>query len=153
MEGLAKADAVSGRLKMLSGRADAVVIDDSYNANPGSVRAALDYLAALPGKRVLVLGDMAELGEDSRELHAGIGEYARERCDSLLTIGEYSRAAADAFGADGVACNNIEDLEAAVAPMLDPSTIVLVKGSRVMQLDRLVALLVDDDSNQQGAVC
>ncbi len=153
VQGLAKADAVGGRLKMLSGRAGAVVIDDSYNANPGSVRAALDYLAALPGKRILVLGDMAELGADSRELHAQIGDYARERCDGLLVIGEYSRAAVEAFGADGVTCSNIEDLEAAVSPMLDSSTTVLVKGSRVMQLDKLVALLADDDSNQQGAAC
>ena len=153
VQGLAKADAVGGRLKMLSGRAGAVVIDDSYNANPGSVRAALDYLAALPGKRVLVLGDMAELGEDSRELHAAIGEYARERCDALLTLGEHSAAAAEAFGADGVACKDIDGLETTVSPMLDANTTVLIKGSRVMQLDRLVALLTNDDGGQRGAAC
>jgi UDP-N-acetylmuramoyl-tripeptide--D-alanyl-D-alanine ligase len=153
VQGLAKADAVGGRLKMLFGRAGAVVIDDSYNANPGSVRAALDYLAALPGKRVLVLGDMAELGEDSRELHAAIGEYAQARCDALLTLGELSGAAAEAFGADSVACNDIDGLETAVSPMLDANTTVLIKGSRVMQLDRLVALLTNDDGGQRGAAC
>ena len=153
VQGLGAADAVGGRLKMLSGRAGAVVIDDSYNANPASVRAALDYLAELPGKRVLVLGDMAELGEGSRELHAEIGEYARERCDALLAIGEHSRAAVEAFGAGGTACADIEDLEAALSPMLGSSTTVLIKGSRVMQLDRLVALLTDDDGGQRGAAC
>lgn len=153
VQGLARADAVGGRLKMLAGRAGAVVIDDSYNANPGSVRAALDYLAELPGRRVLVLGDMAELGEDSREMHAEIGDYARERCDALLTLGEHSRAAAEAFGEDSAACDDIEGLEAAVSPMLDSTTTVLIKGSRVMQLDRLVALLAEDNGGQQGAAC
>ncbi len=153
VQGLANADAVGGRLKMLSGRAGAVIIDDSYNANPASVRAALDYLAELPGQRVLVLGDMAELGEGSRQLHAEIGEYARERCNALLTIGEDSRAAVDAYGADGLACRDIEDLEAALSPLLNSDTTVLIKGSRVMQLDRLVALLADNDSGQRGAAC
>ena len=153
VQGLAKADAVGGRLKMLSGRAGAVVIDDSYNANPASVRAALDYLAALPGKRSFVLGDMAELGDDSLALHAEIGEYARGRCEALLTLGVHSREAVEAFGADGVDCNDIEALEAAVSPMLDSSTTVLIKGSRVMQLDRLVALLTDDNGGQRGAAC
>ena len=153
VQGLAKADAVGGRLKMLSGRAGSVVIDDSYNANPASVRAALDYLAQLPGRRVLVLGDMAELGEHSRELHAEIGEYARERCDALLTLGEHSRAAADAFGADSAACADIAGLEAALSPLLDSSTTVLIKGSRVMQLDRLVALLTGNNGGQRGAAC
>ncbi len=153
VQGLAAADAVGGRLKMLSGRAGAVVIDDSYNANPASVCAALDYLAQLPGQRVLVLGDMAELGEDSRELHAQVGEYARARCNALLAIGEHSRAAVAAFGTGGTACDSIENLEAALTPMLSPTTTVLIKGSRVMQLDRLVALLVDDDDSQQGAAC
>ena len=153
VQGLANADAVGGRLKMLSGRAGAVIIDDSYNANPASVCAALDYLAELPGQRVLVLGDMAELGEGSRQLHAEIGEYARERCNALLTIGEDSRAAVDAYGADGLACRDIEDLEAALSPLLNSDTTVLIKGSRVMQLDRLVALLADNDSGQRGAAC
>jgi len=153
VRGLAAADAVGGRLKTVSGRAGAVVIDDSYNANPASVRAALDYLAALPGERVLVLGDMAELGEHSRELHGEIGEYARGRCDALLTLGEHSRAAIEGFGAGARACVDIAGLETALAPRLGPSTTVLIKGSRVMQLDRLVTLLTDEDSGQRGAAC
>ncbi len=97
--GLGRATAVRGRLKSLAGRGGATLVDDSYNANPGSVRAALDYLAVLRGTRILVLGDMAELGPEARALHQEIGEYARGRCDALFTIGELAREAAAAYGA------------------------------------------------------
>lgn len=151
--GLAAADAVGGRLKLRPGRAGSVVIDDSYNANPASVRAALDYLSGLPGKRVFVLGDMAELGERSGELHAEIGAYARQRCDLLLTIGEHSRAAAAEFADPGAAHKDIASLAAALEPLLSSTTTVLIKGSRVMQLDRLVALLTDNSADARGALC
>ena len=85
--GFGRATAVRGRLKSLAGRGGATLVDDSYNANPGSVHAALDYLAVLGGKRILVLGDMAELGPEARSLHREIGEYARGRCDALFTVG------------------------------------------------------------------
>ena len=97
--GLGRAAAVRGRLKSLAGRGGATLVDDSYNANPGSVRAALDYLAVLSGTRILVLGDMAELGPEARALHREIGEYARGRCDALLTIGALASEAAAAYGA------------------------------------------------------
>jgi len=153
VNGLASASAVSGRLKLQPGRSGSVVIDDSYNANPASVRAALDYLAGLPGRRIFVLGDMAELGERSAELHAEIGVYARERCDRLLTLGEKSRGAAVEFGDVGAAFGDIESLAAAIEPFLGPTTTILVKGSRVMQLDRLAALLTDNGAEARGARC
>ncbi len=151
--GLAAADAVGGRLKLRPGRAGSVVIDDAYNANPASVRAALDYLSGRPGQRIFVLGDMAELGEHSRELHAEIGSYARQRCELLLTIGEHSREAASEFDDSGTAYADIASLAAALEPLLSPSTTVLVKGSRVMQLDQLVALLTDSGPEVPGASC
>jgi UDP-N-acetylmuramoyl-tripeptide--D-alanyl-D-alanine ligase len=103
------------------GRAGATVIDDSYNANPGSVRAALDHLAALAGTRILVLGNMAELGPTGPDLHREIGEYARGRCDQLVAIGDLARVVLE--------------------PQLGVGVTVLVKGSRVMGLDRLVKAL------------
>jgi UDP-N-acetylmuramoyl-tripeptide--D-alanyl-D-alanine ligase len=142
--GLGRATAVRGRLKSLTGRGGATLVDDSYNANPGSVRAALDYLAVLAGKRLLVLGDMAELGSDARALHREIGEYARGRCDALYAIGELAHEAAEAYGAGASAFADYETARAALEPLLAPGTTVLVKASRVMGLDRLVKALAAD---------
>jgi len=139
--GLARATPVRGRLRAVAGRNGATIIDDSYNANPGSVRAALDHLAALRGRRILVLGNMAELGPTAPALHKEIGEYARGRCDQLFAIGELAAEAATAFGAAGRLVADIEAARAALDPLLASDATVLVKGSRVMGLDRLVKTL------------
>jgi UDP-N-acetylmuramoyl-tripeptide--D-alanyl-D-alanine ligase len=153
VQGLESADAVGGRLQLRPGRGGGIVIDDSYNANPASVRAALDYLAASAGRRIFVLGDMAELGERGRELHAEIGAYAKQRCDRLLTIGELSRDAAEAYGDSRAAHHDIAALIATLEPLLGPDTTVLIKGSRVMQLDRLAAMLTSVEGSEQEARC
>jgi UDP-N-acetylmuramoyl-tripeptide--D-alanyl-D-alanine ligase len=139
--GLARAAPVRGRLRAVQGRSGATIVDDSYNANPGSVRAAIDHLAALRGKRILVLGNMAELGPTGPALHREIGEYARGRCDALLAIGDLAGEAARAFGAEGRSVADIEAARAALDPLLASDVTVLVKGSRVMGLDRLVKTL------------
>ncbi|MDH3227404.1 MAG: UDP-N-acetylmuramoyl-tripeptide--D-alanyl-D-alanine ligase [Thermoleophilia bacterium] len=139
--GLGSAHGVRGRLSVLPGRGGAAIIDDSYNANPASTRAALDYLAGCGGRRILVLGDMAELGEDAPALHREIGEYARSRCDGLLAIGELSRGAAETFGAQGRWFADVAALSQALELALGEDTTILVKGSRVMALDQLVDLL------------
>ena len=92
--GLAEVNAIRGRLQLLPGRSGSRLIDDSYNANPGSVRAAIAVLAARPGERVLVLGDMAELGADAEALHGEVGRAAREAgIHRLFATGPLSRAA------------------------------------------------------------
>ncbi|HVJ28727.1 MAG TPA: UDP-N-acetylmuramoyl-tripeptide--D-alanyl-D-alanine ligase, partial [Gammaproteobacteria bacterium] len=139
--GLARAAPVRGRLLAVPGRNGATIIDDSYNANPGSVRAAIDHLAALAGTRILVLGNMAELGPAAPALHTEIGEYARGRCDALFAIGDLAGEAAKAFGAEGRPVADIEAARAAIEPALASDVTVLVKGSRVMGLDRLVRAL------------
>jgi len=139
--GLARATPVRGRLRAVPGRGGATIIDDSYNANPGSVRAAIDHLAALEGRRILVLGNMAELGPTGPALHEEIGEYARGRCDALFAIGELASEAAKAFGAEGRTVADVEAARAAIEPSLASDVTVLVKGSRVMGLDRLVRAL------------
>jgi UDP-N-acetylmuramoyl-tripeptide--D-alanyl-D-alanine ligase len=150
--GLGRASAVRGRLKSLAGRGGAKVVDDSYNANPGSVRAALDYLAVLGGKRILVLGDMAELGSTAAALHREIGEYARGRCDVLFAVGPLAREAAAAFGAGAEVFPDHEAARVALEPHLGPNVTVLVKASRVMGLDRLVkALAVNGTNGANGA--
>lgn len=139
--GLARAVPVRGRLRALPGRNGATIIDDSYNANPGSVHAALDHLGGLSGRRILVFGNMAELGPTAPALHKEIGEYARGRCDLLFTIGDLASEAADSFGAAGQRVADVEAARAALDPLLASDTTVLIKGSRVMGLDRLVRTL------------
>lgn len=149
--GLARAVPVRGRLRAVAGKGGATLIDDSYNANPGSVRAALDHLAALGGRRILVLGNMAELGPTARALHREIGEYARGRCDELLAIGDLATEAVAAFGSSGRSLGDIDAACVALVPQLTNGVTVLVKGSRVMGLDRLVKAL--EAESQERAAC
>ncbi len=137
--GLTLAASVKGRLQKKAGLHGATLIDDTYNANPGSVRAALAVLAGLPGKKALVLGDMGELGEGARALHAEIGAAAKAAgIDRLFTLGDLSAAAAEAFGPGGRHFEYIEDLLHEVENQLAPDVTVLVKGSRFMQMERVV---------------
>ena len=139
--GLARAAPVRGRLRAVPGRNGATIIDDSYNANPGSVHAALDHLAARRGRLILVFGNMAELGPTGPDLHREIGEYARGRCDALFAIGDLASEAAKAFGPEGRSVADVEAARAALDPLLASGLTVLIKGSRVMGLDRLVRAL------------
>jgi len=144
--GLAKVASVKGRLRKSPCLHGATLIDDTYNANPASVRAAIAVLAGLPGKKVLVLGDMGELGENARALHAEIGAAAKAAgVDLLFTLGDLSAAAAQAFGEGGRHFEYIEDLLHEIENLLAPEVTVLVKGSRFMQMERVVKSFVKED--------
>jgi UDP-N-acetylmuramoyl-tripeptide--D-alanyl-D-alanine ligase len=149
--GLERAQPVTGRLTALRAKGGATVIDDSYNANPASMRAALDYMAQLGGRRIVVLGDMAELGPEAAELHRQIGEYARARCDELLVIGTLARHAVAAFGPGALAFDDLDDLENTIAARVAGDVTVLIKGSRVMGLERLVRALAPGEEG--GTPC
>lgn len=141
-EGLAAAVQAGGRLRRLRLASGVVVYDDSYNANPASLRAAIDFLASQPGETWLVLGDMKELGSDSRRLHHDCGVAAQEAgIDRLLCVGAEARAAATAFGKGGRWFDSRDALVGAVAGELVPGTTVLVKGSRSMGMEKVVAAL------------
>jgi UDP-N-acetylmuramoyl-tripeptide--D-alanyl-D-alanine ligase len=115
----------------------ATLIDDSYNANPDSVRAAIDVLASCPPPTALVLGDMGEVGERSSEFHREVGEYARAQgVTQLLAMGEATRETVKAFGANARHFDSVQDL----ISNLKGDTI-LVKGSRFMKMERVVAAL------------
>ena len=117
----------------------ATLIDDTYNANPESVRAAIDVLANRPGSRWLVLGDMGELGEASPSAHHAVGAYARKiGLDRLFALGEASRAAVDAFGGAGQHHEQVEALLTELKSGLRSDVTVLVKGSRFMRMERVV---------------
>lgn len=140
--GLEKAEAVGGRLSSRPHPSGALLIDDSYNANPGSLKAAIDTLAAAGGESWLVLGDMRELGPRALELHAECGRHARAAgIARLWTNGELAVAAAEAFGEGAAAFDTQEALVAALAPQLRAGLRVLVKGSRGSRMDAVVAAL------------
>jgi UDP-N-acetylmuramoyl-tripeptide--D-alanyl-D-alanine ligase len=136
---LARFVAVKGRLQVKTGRHDTMLIDDSYNANPDSVRAAIDVLARAPGRRFLVLGDMGEVGAQGTAFHQEVGVYARAAgVDGLYALGELAAVAARAFGAGARHYARIEELLADVEAVLGPQATLLVKGSRFMQMERVV---------------
>ncbi len=138
--GLACFAGVKGRLQRKPCAQGATLIDDTYNANPDSVRAAIAVLASASGKKLLVLGDMGELGPSAATLHADVGGAAREAgIDCLFTLGEISAHASRAFGAGARHFTHIEDLLAAIDGALAPGVTVLVKGSRFMQMERVIA--------------
>jgi UDP-N-acetylmuramoyl-tripeptide--D-alanyl-D-alanine ligase len=146
--GLESFGAVKGRLQVkraaLGTLAGATVIDDTYNANPDSMRAAIDVLASRPSPRVLVMGDMGEVGDNGPAFHREIGAYAKERgIDALYALGDASRDACTAYGADA---HHVDDVETLVAQLLQATELsgkgaaatLLVKGSRFMKMERVV---------------
>ena len=152
-QGLKKSSAAKGRLNVLPISHGAKIIDDTYNANPDSVRAALIYLKGLAGNRIFVLGDMAELGKAGESLHREIGIFARDCCDALFSTGDLSRHAADAFGDHGQFFSEIAALQHAVERSLTEDTVILLKGSRAMELDRLVELIADSQTDREIPAC
>ena len=115
------------------------MIDDTYNANPDSMRAAVDVLAALPGRRLLVIGDMGEVGEAGGQFHDELGGYAKSMgIDRLYCLGDLSPAAAHTFGHGGAHFGRVDDLIRALKPELNETATVLVKGSRFMRMERVV---------------
>ncbi len=140
----------AGRLQVKTTLQGATLIDDSYNANPDSVRAAIDVLAAAPGRTVLVLGDMGEVGDDGPDFHSEIGRYARDRgVGSVLALGESTAHTVAAYGQGARHYATLEDLLEALGRMRDPGATILVKGSRFMQMERVVAALC---GNAEAAV-
>jgi len=137
--GLSGFTGVKGRLQRKPALHGSTFIDDTYNANPDSVKAALAVLAQQPGMKVLVLGDMGELGSDAAAMHAQIGLAARAAgVDKLLALGELTRETVGAFGAGAMHFERIQELLAQLENELTADTTVLVKGSRFMQMERVV---------------
>ncbi len=140
--GLERTRPVAGRLQLRPGPRGSWLIDDSYNANPSSVRAGIDVLCALPGEHWLVLGEMAELGEETVASHAGIGDYARRAgVTRMFAMGEAARHAVDAFGARAAWYEDAARLADTLAASLETGVTTLFKGSRVNRLERVVERL------------
>jgi len=142
---------VAGRLRRFHGATGFGLIDDSYNANPDSVLAAIDVLADEPAPRLLVLGDMGEVGSQGLEFHREVGAYARERgIERLAAVGEMARQSVAAFGNGAQHFDSVESLNQALTLAVSAGTTaagplacasVLVKGSRFMKMERVVKVL------------
>ncbi len=151
--GLAEFEGAKGRLQRKPCRGGGVLIDDTYNANPDSTCAAIAVLAGAKSTRILVLGDMGELGEQGRAMHEAVGAAARQAgIERLLTLGELSEAATQAFGSGARHFRDFGELCAALEAMLGPDVTVLVKGSRFMQMERVARNLIDSGPAAAGGV-
>ena len=150
--GLGKLNPVPGRLEIRAAPGGFRILDDSYNANPGSLRAGLEVLRNSAGEHVLVLGDMAELGDASIEMHADAGRLARSMgVNRLLGVGEFSRHAVTAFGEGGEHFADVDELAVTVRRIARPDVTVLVKGSRRMRMERVVNAVCSPQNPGRGA--
>jgi UDP-N-acetylmuramoyl-tripeptide--D-alanyl-D-alanine ligase len=143
-QGLVAFEPVKGRSRALvlhTATDEITLVDDTYNANPDSVRAAIDVLAELPAPRLLVLGDMGEVGNQGPEFHAEVGRYAAEcGIEALYTLGDLCMHSAKAFGS----ARHFEDMDsllASVTAQVGQFRSVVVKGSRFMKMERVVQAL------------
>lgn len=149
--GLAAFTGAKGRLQYKQRMDGGVVIDDTYNANPDSMKAALDVLTRLPAPRWFVMGDIGELGSAAAALHAEVGAYAKAvGIDAVLVLGNDSREAAAAFGSGAHVFESIETLFAFLDSALPQHSSVLVKGSRFMRMERVVEHLLAVTQQREG---
>lgn len=143
--GLATLKTVPGRLQSRPGLRGGAVIDDSYNANPGAVKAAIDVLAAFTGERLLILGNMAELGPSASRLHREVAAYAAQAgIEGLWCVGPWAQAMVAEFGADRARAFEDNDALIAALSARPPAAVTLVKGSRSARMETVVAALCGD---------
>ncbi|NEN75657.1 bifunctional UDP-N-acetylmuramoyl-L-alanyl-D-glutamate--2,6-diaminopimelate ligase MurE/UDP-N-acetylmuramoyl-tripeptide--D-alanyl-D-alanine ligase MurF [Pelistega sp. NLN82] len=146
-EGLAQFKAVKGRMQLYNREGGGVIIDDTYNANPDSVKAAIDVACQLPQPAVLVLGDMGEVGDDGPAMHAEIGAYAKEKnLSAVFTVGTLTQETVKVFGEGAQHFNAIDILVNALQEL--PVKTIIVKGSRFMKMERVVQALLDSANKE-----
>ena len=144
VEGLSRFVPVNGRLQFKTSANGATVIDDTYNANPDSMEAAINVLSVRKGCRILIVGDMGETGQKGLSFHAEIGKIATTaKIDMLLSLGELSREAGRYFDGQKQHFNDKQTLIDFVKPYLTEGTTVLVKGSRFMKMEEIVSALTE----------
>ena len=142
--GLEKVSSIKGRMYLKSSKNGIRIFDDTYNANPGSLSAGLEVLSRYPGRKWLVLGDMGELGTSEKELHQRAGETIRNYgIERLYTLGELARFSSESFGSGAIHFDHIDQLVSSLKDDLPAETTLLVKGSRAMEMDRIVSNLTE----------
>lgn len=148
--GLESVTAVPGRLQIRLDIKNYQIIDDTYNANPASVLAAIDVLDDLPGNNCLVLGDMAELGTDAVQMHENVGEYAAKVNKQLLCTGSYSKFIAMGYGEKSVVYQDMDSLFSAFCQTVKRGSNVLVKGSRSAGMERFIEKIKQREESSNG---
>lgn len=150
--GLSAFKGVPGRLSVKQLPGGARLIDDTYNANPRSLSAAIDVLVNMGHNTILILGDMAELGDTAASLHFDMGQKAKQSgIKKLFAIGNDSRQAVEAFGDGGVFFNDRESLIEAVNTNISSDSVLLVKGSRSMRMEQIVNALLENKNIEKEA--
>ncbi len=145
--GLNQFKGVAGRFNHLKGQKESHIIDDSYNANLGSTQRAIETLAKYPGIRILIMGDMGELGQWGEEHHKLVGKMAKQHhIDQVLTLGKLSSATSAAFGDNSHHFDNLDSLLAYAKTLLSSNVVVLIKGSRSAKMERIVDALKAKES-------
>lgn len=145
-QGLEQVVPAPGRMRPYTHASSACIIDDSYNANPYSLNAAIQTLATLNGTKIAVLGDMKELGSDAKSLHYTAGEKIRAaNIDYLYTVGELSAEASKAFGSHAKHFTDKETLITTLLTHLKKDTYILIKGSRSMKMETIIAKLIPEN--------
>ncbi len=147
-KGLASVRPVSGRLQPMPGRHGGIIINDSYNANPTSLRAALEVLATLSGEPWLVLGAFGELGSDSDKLHSQMGQLIKSMgVVRLAAIGLDAESTVKAFGKGAVFFTSQEDLIDSLNQQLTGKEVLLIKGSRAQRMEKVTKALIETEVN------
>ena len=146
--GLEETSAYTGRMQHRQGINKSRVIDDSYNANPDAVKAAIDYLAKQPGNSILVLGDMGELGESEVDYHRELGQYAAAAgISQLISKGQLAKESGRAFGSNTKHFDDFDELNNYLKSIITADSVVLVKGSRIAQMENVVSAIASDGAN------
>jgi UDP-N-acetylmuramoyl-tripeptide--D-alanyl-D-alanine ligase len=153
-QGLQAYSGIAGRLRYLAGINGVTLIDDSYNANPTSMRAAIDVLVQQPDQRWMVMGDMAELGDMAADMHADIGAYAKQQgVDRLFTLGALSAHASAAFGQGASHFHDIKDLLTALQSQVQAGDSILIKGSRSAKMERVTQAMQQHNQAEGESPC
>lgn len=149
-QGLENVKPAPGRLRQQVLKSGVKIIDDTYNANPASVNAAINTLATLAGTKILILGDMKELGANARQLHFEIGQKALDAgIHYLFTFGDLSNAATQAFGNNALHFTDRDELITKLNPLITNGTNILIKGSRSMKMELIVAKIIPQNEQNE----
>jgi len=142
-EGIEAAKPFSGRLEIMASSSGAIIINDSYNSNPTSMREAVDVLASMKGKKFLVIGDMAELGNNAKKYHQELGDYIKKsKIDFTLAIGSHTKITMEQLNKNEFWFSSKEALLSKLLKIIDAKSIILVKGSRFMRMEELVSKII-----------
>ena len=133
----------TGRLEIINGLGGSVVINDSYNSNPTSMKEAVDVLRSMQGKKILIIGDMAELGDDTNKYHQELGDYIKEaQIDFTLAVGRHTKITMQQLDKNAFWFDTKDNLLEKLLKIIDSKSIILVKGSRFMKMEEVVSKII-----------